>query len=55
MEKDKKLQDNPQYNKSRGRRSGEAGKSSQQQPGRERNAGHKNSEEHNINAKGNRG
>lgn len=51
----KKLQDDPQYNKSRGRRDGEAGKTSQQNTNRERNVGHEKSEEHNIKPKGNRG
>jgi hypothetical protein len=50
-----KLQDDPQYNKARGRRDGEAGKSSQQNTNRERNVGHSKSEEHNIKPKGNRG
>jgi hypothetical protein len=53
--KTEKLQDDPQYNKSRGRRDGEAGKTSQQTSNRERNVGHSNSEEHSKTTKGNRG
>lgn len=53
--KKEKLQDDPQYNKSRGRRDGESGKSSQQTTNRERNVGHEKSEEHSMKSKGNRG
>lgn len=57
MANDKKnrLQDNPSFNKARGRRDGEAGKTRQETTNRERNIGHNKSEEHNRTAKGNRG
>jgi hypothetical protein len=51
----KKLQEDSQFNKSRGRRDGEPGKTSQQNSNRERNVGHSKAEEHNKTAKGNRG
>ena len=54
-DKKAKLQDDPQYNKSRGRRDGEAGKTRQQETNREKNVSHSKSEEHSRTAKGNRG
>jgi hypothetical protein len=43
------------WNRARGRRDGSAGKPSQSGSNRERNVGHKKSEEHSIKPKGNRG
>jgi hypothetical protein len=54
-DKKTKLQDDPQYNKSRGRRDGNEGKTSQENTNRERNVGHSKSEEHSIKSKGNKG
>lgn len=48
------LQSDPQYNKSRGRRDGQKGETSQTTTKRERNVGHENTEEHSIKPKGNR-
>jgi len=43
------------YNRSRGRRDGGSGQTSQQTSNRERNVSHSKAEEHSIRAKGNRG
>ncbi len=47
--------ENPSYNRSRGRDSGDIGTTSQDKGGRERNVGHGKAEEHSKVPKGNRG
>lgn len=49
-----KAKESPGFNKSRGRKPADAGTTSQQTKGREKNVGHKKSEEHSIKPKGNK-
>lgn len=49
-----KAKENPGFNKSKGRKADDPGKTSQQTKGREKNVGHKKSEEHSLKAKGNK-
>ena len=55
MAKAKDFQKDPSFNKSRGRRDSQPGKTSQDTKGRERNVRHTKSEEHSMKPKGNHG